>query len=773
MANGAFKFKDNSGNVVSFISGSGSNISFSGGTLDLSGMTGLTLGNLTLSGTTQNALSASHAASYLLTSSFNTYSGTTDTVIGTLQTSTSSLNSFTSSATTRLNSIETSTGSLNSYTSSNNTKLGVIESTTGSLNSYTSSNTTNVNAIHTSTGSLNTFTSSATTRLDNIETSTGSLNSFTSSATSRLNSIEGVSGSYATTGSNQFKNDQVITGSLTVTGFIDAQELRTTYISSSILYRSGSTKFGDELSDNHSFTGSLSVSGSISVPESGLISGSSQLTGSYDTRYVLSGSITQTTWDNIASKPNGIVSGSVQVDVMSTTNIARLATTGSNTFTNNQIVSGSLSVSGSLAVGGSTSTSQLNVFTSSVSTQNVMSEFYNGDFTAGTRNFIRVRNGINAGSTMSSYFGQGQDGKTYIVSNDFTKNHIVIDGNSTFVGINKNTPNTQLDVNGNTTVSGSLTTTGTITIKSGNGDQLLLNNAGERFTQINLSNNSVSKANIWWDNTNTELVLLASSSGTGHLKIGSTGNATFSGSVRSKGMSVDGTSGAGFLAQLDGVNTAANGAYFGFVNATNSRYFINQLDTNNDINYYYYNGSSWSSSLIKFGNAGSAIFSGSVTTTNIILNSINSVTTTAGSNIINSTYTGINGNWITYQNAGGILYAGLEDSTSSAFGATAYAGVLYLTGARNFEIFTSSAKRLTITSTGIVQPGANGTQDLGTASLRWGTVYTSDLSLSNGIGDYTIVEGENDLFLYNNKQNKVYKFLLSEVNPSEATPKKS
>lgn len=46
---------------------------------------------------------------------------------------------------------------------------------------------------------------------------------------------------------------------------------------------------------------------------SGLISGSSQLTTSYDGRYVLSGSITQTTWDNIASKPTGIVSGSSQV----------------------------------------------------------------------------------------------------------------------------------------------------------------------------------------------------------------------------------------------------------------------------------------------------------------------------------------------------------------------------------------------------------------------------------------------------------------------------
>jgi len=125
-------------------------------------------------------------------------------------------------------------------------------------------------------------------------------------------------------------------------------------------------------------------------------------------------------------------------------------------------VSGSLSVTGSLTIGGSASTTQLNVLTGSVSTQNVMAEFYNTDYTSGTRNFIRLRNGLNSGGTMSSYFGQGQDGKTYIISNDFTKNHIVIDGNNTFVGINKNTPNSQLDVNGNTTVTGSLTTTGTI-----------------------------------------------------------------------------------------------------------------------------------------------------------------------------------------------------------------------------------------------------------------------------------------------------------------------
>ena len=48
-------------------------------------------------------------------------------------------------------------------------------------------------------------------------------------------------------------------------------------------------------------------------------------------------------------------------------------------------------------------------------------------------------------------------------------------------------------------------------------------------------------------------------------------------------------------------------------------------------------------------------------------------------------------------------------------------------------------------------PTVTNTYDLGTTSLRWRNIYTNDLQLSNGIGDYTIVEGEEDLFLYNNK----------------------
>lgn len=83
----------------------------------------------------------------------------------------------------------------------------------------------------------------------------------------------------------------------------------------------------------------------------------------------------------------------------------------------------------------------------------------------------------------------------------------------------------------------------------------------------------------------------------------------------------------------------------------------------------------------------------------------------------------------------------------------------------------NAADKLLINSTGEITPAATGTQDLGTASLRWRDIYTSDLNLSNGIGDYTIVEGEEDLFLYNNKSGKTFKFALIEVNPATA-PKK-
>jgi len=67
----------------------------------------------------------------------------------------------------------------------------------------------------------------------------------------------------------------------------------------------------------------------------------------------------------------------------------------------------------------------------------------------------------------------------------------------------------------------------------------------------------------------------------------------------------------------------------------------------------------------------------------------------------------------------------------------------------------------------------DGTHDIGSTSARWQNIYTSDLSLSNEAiggndidgtwGDWTIQEGESDLFLKNNRSGKQYKFNLTEV----------
>ncbi len=61
-----------------------------------------------------------------------------------------------------------------------------------------------------------------------------------------------------------------ITGDFSVGGTITAQEVHTEFESASILFTSGSTKFGDTSNDTHSMTGSLLVSGSITMADGDL-----------------------------------------------------------------------------------------------------------------------------------------------------------------------------------------------------------------------------------------------------------------------------------------------------------------------------------------------------------------------------------------------------------------------------------------------------------------------------------------------------------------------
>lgn len=432
------------------------------------------------------------------TSSLNTYTSSMTTTMGHVNTATHSLNTFTSSAITRLNSIEGVSGSY--ATTGSNLFIGT-QTLSGSIipsvnNTYDLGSVGyNFRHLYLSSASLyidGTKVLGSTSQELQITTDAGQ--SFkileAGSDTITLQSADGnitlatsgggdvildpTTGVVALKGTTQvyagnkirssdgnnivFGDGLTVSGSVTITGFIEAQELRTTYISSSILYRSGSTKFGDELTDTHAFTGSLLVSGTISVPGSNLISGSSQ---------VLNGS---GIWSGSAQLPSGVVSGSAQITLTATTGFGSylnqaVLTTSNPTF--NSVVSGDYRYTGTGYITYDTDNAGTNSlivrkYGTTVLTLNsngylginvnpsyyldvqanvansfyTIAQFENKDYTSGTRTFIRVRNWLTAGGSYSSYFGQGQDGKTYIIANNSARGgDIVIDGGSGKVGI--------------------------------------------------------------------------------------------------------------------------------------------------------------------------------------------------------------------------------------------------------------------------------------------------------------------------------------------------
>ena len=239
-----------SGNVVTIPTGSGS------GTSDYTQLTnvpsGLISGSEQILGGT-GILSGSHSD----LASLNTFTESIDQRVDSLELFTSSLDStyatdvsvtsLSSSIDTRIDSLSHSdNSSLNAYTESNDNRISNIENTTSSLEQR-------VEQIESNTGSydsqvlglndsLNTFSSSIQTEVDGLSTFTGSIQT-------ELDALSAATSSYLTSE----------TDSQTLS--IDGNEL------------------------------TISSGNSITLPStslpSGVISGSSQLTSSYDARYVI------------------------------------------------------------------------------------------------------------------------------------------------------------------------------------------------------------------------------------------------------------------------------------------------------------------------------------------------------------------------------------------------------------------------------------------------------------------------------------------------------
>ena len=200
------------------------------------------------------------------TGSLNSYTSSNTTNINAIHTSTSSLNTFTSSINTTIKSkldgdgvisgsvqvVLTGTTGYSAFSSSVSTSIGEISgsivtttsglsSSIGSLSSSVATTTSELTSTITSlsssvsssigslsssvatttsglTSTITSLSSSVATTTSGLSTSITNLSSSIATTTlnqsGRLDSIEGKTGSYATTGSNVFKGDQTITGSL-------------------------------------------------------------------------------------------------------------------------------------------------------------------------------------------------------------------------------------------------------------------------------------------------------------------------------------------------------------------------------------------------------------------------------------------------------------------------------------------------------------------------------------------------------------------------------
>tara|TARA_R100000231_G_C5305851_1_gene158962 strand:- start:487 stop:1098 length:612 start_codon:yes stop_codon:yes gene_type:complete len=94
----------------------------------------------------------------------------------------------------------------------------------------------------------------------------------------------------------------------------------------------------------------------------------------------------------------------------------------------------------------------------------------------------------------------------------------------------------------------------------------------------------------------------------------------------------------------------------------------------------------------------------------------------------------------------------------------------------NDKIYVELANSGTLRFETSLVPRVNNNYDLGSTSLRWANVYVNDLQLSNESkkdtggndvdgtwGDWTLQEGENDIFMINNRTGKKYSITMKEV----------
>ena len=167
--------------------------------------------------------------------------------------------------------------------------LGVVTTNTLTLNSGTGVTLTPNNISFDGSSALSTIFSIA----QSVATDADVVFNSVSASSVTIGDIVIDDGTITTTnlnieGSVTNTGDLTVNGNAVILGTLTAQEIKTEFVSASILFDSGSTKFGDDLLDAHNFTGSLQTSGSFNLNDYSVteISNDTSLTDSSATALV-------------------------------------------------------------------------------------------------------------------------------------------------------------------------------------------------------------------------------------------------------------------------------------------------------------------------------------------------------------------------------------------------------------------------------------------------------------------------------------------------------
>jgi len=184
-----------------------------------------------------------------------------------------SSNAYSASLSSRTTNLESTSSVLVGASASFSSILSSVSSSQQQLSSSFLTLTASFNAVSASqqqisasyialSASYNVFSGSASTR---ITVDSASLLQVSSSQQQISSSLLNVISIFATTGSNSFRANQSITGSLVVSSTITAQTLVVQTVTSSIVYSSGSNIFGCDLNSRQTFTGSVLITGSLTI----------------------------------------------------------------------------------------------------------------------------------------------------------------------------------------------------------------------------------------------------------------------------------------------------------------------------------------------------------------------------------------------------------------------------------------------------------------------------------------------------------------------------